>query len=121
MFAITTEDVVIVKRAAQAVQGSFDWTHVDGTFADAETVAIKAINGGVDPFFAGLHIEADEIGHVTVGLIADALNVIRHMPASTPTATMPRTCRCKSCHRPLKDKESIARGYGPECFATLAA
>ena len=27
--------------------------------------------------------------------------------------------RCKRCHRPLKTTQSMARGYGPTCYAKV--
>lgn len=124
---LTATQVDAVQRAGRSVQGSFDWTHIDGTNVPLEDIAITAIHEEPAPVFANLRTETAELGYASCGLLAEALNAIvridveTHAQADRDTTLARKEARrraqgrCLCCNRVLTDPISLERGYGSEC------
>ncbi len=130
MFTTITPEQIATVRWEAGVRSRFSYT-VGDDVALTE-IATAAINGESSVNFAALHIEAQETGYVTCGMVADALNeIVRldtegRMQADLDAALSRKEMRrrhqgrCNCCNRKLTDARSIAIGIGPECRAKTA-
>jgi hypothetical protein len=124
---LTADQVDTVRRASRSIQGSFNWTHIDGTNGPLVEIAIAAIHEETAPIFCAIRDEVAELGYASCGLLAEALNAIiqidveMHAQADRVTTLARKEARrraqgrCLCCNRVLTDPISLERGYGPEC------
>jgi hypothetical protein len=72
--ALTSDQIATVRWEARQAYGRFSYG-VGDNLALVE-IATTAINSEQSITFAGLHIEAEETGYISCGMVADALNEI---------------------------------------------
>jgi hypothetical protein len=130
---LTADQVDAVRHAGRSIQGSFNWTNVDGTNAELEAIAATAIQHETAQVFCAIRNEVAVLGYASCGLIAQALNAIVRMNAETRLqsdrdailarkfASRHAQGRCICCNRRLTDPVSLERGYGPECARLMDA
>ncbi len=124
MFTTLTPDHIATVRYAARTSGRFSYTVGDNL--SLVEIATTAINGEPSVNFAALHIEAQETGYVTCGMVADALNEIVRLDTedrkradleaalARKEARRRHQGRCICCNRKLTDATSVALGIGPE-------
>ncbi len=120
---ITSEDVEIIVSAARALERPFDWL-VGGNVTLSE-IGTRAIETEAGETFARLRTEAADLGHISCGAIAVALNqVVRDYHDARMAeefASFGRRLsdkrraagRCIRCGRRLTAPS--VDGFGPEC------
>ncbi len=130
---LTADPVDMVCRAGRSIQGSFNWTNVEGANGPLEDIAITAIHEETAPVFCAIRNEVADLGYASCGLLAEALNAIvridveTHAHAERDTTLARKEARrrargrCLCCNRRLTDPISIERGYGPECARLMDA
>lgn len=144
---LTSDQLATVMRARRAVcyapfdsYNLFEHPDRDALYAIGE----RAIVDSQDPMFAALYGEYLDEYFCSTPMIADALNLIAKTELAARAEREQRELaerrarseaarqqridermrnehRCLHCHRVLTDPASIARGYGPECAAKVAA
>lgn len=113
---IDTSLVQFARRRRVALGGAFQWKDMDDDVAYTETArdVLDADTG--DAELSLIAKDVDEQGYISLGQIATVLTWLADQ-SNQSTLTFKRTVsRCQRCHRELKDAESMARGYGPECW-----